>query len=154
MSSLQSFHPRPPFNGTPREVQGSGSEFVGSGSRVNLRRSAKGLFSNVNSKACRRFSHVGPRERESALVTDHSQHGHNVSLSTPEYKKKLNYSCRRWRSNPSGKCSQERLTRGLVTSTMRRAAHPSGCARCGAGASFSAIKHQSLSITRDRSPER
>ena len=28
---------------------------------------------------------------------------------------------RRWRSNPSGKCSQERLTRGTVTSTMRRA---------------------------------
>ena len=42
--------------------------------------------------------------------------------------------CWRWRSNPSGKCSQERLTRGTVTSTMRRAAHPSGCARCGAGA--------------------
>ena len=33
---------------------------------------------------------------------------------------------RRWRSNPSGKCSQERQTRGTVTSTMRRAAHPSG----------------------------
>ena len=32
---------------------------------------------------------------------------------------------------PSGKYSQERLTRGTVTSTMRRAAHPSGCARCG-----------------------
>ena len=39
--------------------------------------------------------------------------------------------CRRWRSNPSGKCSQERLTRGTVTSTMRRAVHPFGCARCG-----------------------
>ena len=38
---------------------------------------------------------------------------------------------RRWRSNPSGKCPQERLIRGTVTSTMRRAAHPSGCARCG-----------------------
>ena len=36
--------------------------------------------------------------------------------------------------DPSGKRSQERLTRGTVTSTMRRAAHPSGCARCGAGA--------------------
>ena len=46
--------------------------------------------------------------------------------------------------NPSGKCSQERLTRGTVTSTMRRAAHPSGCARCGAGAGCSAIKYQSL----------
>ena len=46
--------------------------------------------------------------------------------------------------NPSGKCSQERLTRGTVTSTMRRAAHPSGRARCGAGAGCSAIKYQSL----------
>ena len=46
--------------------------------------------------------------------------------------------------NPSGKCSQERLTRGTVTSTMRKAAHPSGCARCGAGAGCSAIKYQSL----------
>ena len=50
----------------------------------------------------------------------------------------------RWRSNPSGKCSQERLTPGPVTSTMRRAAHPSGCARCGAGAGCSAIKYRSL----------
>ena len=31
--------------------------------------------------------------------------------------------CRRWRSNPSGKFSQERLTRGTVTSEMRKAAH-------------------------------
>ena len=53
---------------------------------------------------------------------------------------------RRWRSNPSGKCSQERLTRGTVTSTMCRAAHPSGCARCGAGAGCSAIKYQSLMV--------
>ena len=52
--------------------------------------------------------------------------------------------CWRWRSNPSGKCSQERLTRGTVISTMRRAAHPSGCARCGAGAG-SEIQYQSLS---------
>ena len=52
--------------------------------------------------------------------------------------------CRRWRSNPSGKCSQERLARGTVTSTMRRAAYPSGCERCGAGAGCSAIKYQSL----------
>jgi len=51
---------------------------------------------------------------------------------------------RRWRSNPPGKRSQERLTRGTVASTMRRAAHPSGCARCGAGAGCSAIKYQSL----------
>ena len=55
---------------------------------------------------------------------------------------------RRWRSNPSGHCSQERLTRGTVTSTMRKAAHPSGCARCGAGAGCSAIKYQSLSASR------
>ena len=52
--------------------------------------------------------------------------------------------CRRWRSNPSGKCSLERLARGTVTSTMRRAAHPSGFARGGAGAGCSAIKYQSL----------
>ena len=32
----------------------------------------------------------------------------------------------------------------LRSSTMRRAAHPSGCARCGAGAGWSAIKYQSL----------
>jgi len=51
--------------------------------------------------------------------------------------------CMRWRSNPSGKCSCKRLTRGTVTSTMRRAAHPSECARCGAGAGCSAIKYQS-----------
>ena len=41
---------------------------------------------------------------------------------------------RRRGSNPSGKCSQERLTRGRVTRTMRREAYPYGCARCGAGA--------------------
>ena len=39
--------------------------------------------------------------------------------------------------NPSQKCSQERLARGTVTSAMCRAAHPSGCARCGAGAGCS-----------------
>ena len=50
----------------------------------------------------------------------------------------------RWRSNLSGKCSQERLTRGTVTITMRRAAHPSGCERCVAGAGCSAIKYQSI----------
>ena len=33
-------------------------------------------------------------------------------------------------TNPSAKCSQERLTRGTITSTMRRAAHPSERARC------------------------
>ena len=35
-------------------------------------------------------------------------------------------------------------SRGTAISTMRRAAHPSGCARCGAGAGCSAMKHQSL----------
>ena len=40
--------------------------------------------------------------------------------------------------------SQERLTRGTVTSTMRRAAHPSGCARCDASAGCSAMKYESL----------
>ena len=54
--------------------------------------------------------------------------------------------CRRWRSNPSGKSSRERLTRGTVNGTMRRAAHPSGCAKRGAGAGCSAIKTQSLSV--------
>ena len=52
----------------------------------------------------------------------------------------------RWRSNPFGKFSQEQLTRGTGTSTMRRAAHPSGCARCGAGAVCSAMKCQSLPL--------
>ena len=51
---------------------------------------------------------------------------------------------RSWRSNPSGKCSQERLKRGTVPSTVRRAANASGCARCGAGAGCSAIKYQSI----------
>jgi len=43
-----------------------------------------------------------------------------------------------------GKSSQERRTRGTVSSAMRRAAHRSDCARCGAGAGCSAMKHQSL----------
>ena len=34
--------------------------------------------------------------------------------------------------------------RGTVTSTMRRAAHSSGCARCGDGAGCSAITYQSM----------
>ena len=53
------------------------------------------------------------------------------------------YTCwrRRWRSNPSEKSPQEQLTRGTVTSTMRRAA---GCKRCGAGAGCSAMNYQSL----------
>jgi hypothetical protein len=44
------------------------------------------------------------------------------------------------------KCPQERLTRGTVTSTMRRAARPSGCARCGAGAGCLVIQYQSLLV--------
>jgi hypothetical protein len=52
---------------------------------------------------------------------------------------------RRPRSKSTGKCSNERLTRATAISTMRRAARPSGRARCGAGAGCSAIKHQSLS---------
>jgi len=55
----------------------------------------------------------------------------------------------RWSSNPSGKRLQERLTRGAVTSTMRMAtpaAHPSGCARCGAGAGCSPIRYLSLML--------
>jgi len=59
----------------------------------------------------------------------------------------VNVGCMRWSSNPSGKCSQERLIRGTVTSTMRRAGHPSGRARCGAGAGCLAIKYQSLSTS-------
>ena len=40
--------------------------------------------------------------------------------------------------------SQERLTRGTVTSRMCREAHPSRCARCGAGAGCSATIYPSL----------
>ena len=43
---------------------------------------------------------------------------------------------RRWRSDPSEKCSHERPTRGTVRSTMRD--------MCGAGAGGLAIKYQSL----------
>ena len=50
----------------------------------------------------------------------------------------------RWRSNPSGKYSKERLTEGTVNSAMCKAENPPGCARCGAGACCSAIKYQSL----------
>ena len=45
----------------------------------------------------------------------------------------------------SGFFSQERLTRGTLNSTMCRAAHPSGCARCKADAGCSAVSRQSLS---------
>ena len=48
---------------------------------------------------------------------------------------------RMWRSNPSRKCSQEQLTQGTVTGTMRREAYFSGRARCGAGAGCSAVKY-------------
>jgi len=37
-----------------------------------------------------------------------------------------------------------------VTRTMRREAHPSGCARCGAGAGCVAVKYQSLGRSRRR----
>jgi len=47
---------------------------------------------------------------------------------------------RRWRTNPSETCSQGRLIRGSVTSKTRRTAHASGYARCGVGASSSAIQ--------------
>ena len=43
---------------------------------------------------------------------------------------------RRWSSNPSGKCSCERPTRGTVCGTMR--------SMCGADASCLAINYQSL----------
>jgi len=42
------------------------------------------------------------------------------------------------------KGSHERPTRGRVISTLRKAAHPSGCARCGAGTGSLAIKYQSI----------
>ena len=44
---------------------------------------------------------------------------------------------RKWSSNPSGKCSYERPTRGTVCGTMR--------SMCGADAGCSAIDYQSLS---------
>ena len=43
---------------------------------------------------------------------------------------------------------------GTVTSTMRRAAHPSGCVRCGAGAGCSGIKYQSLVRARPRQSQK
>ena len=43
---------------------------------------------------------------------------------------------RRWSSNPSGKCSYERPTRGTVCGTMR--------SMCGADAGCLAINYQSL----------
>ena len=45
--------------------------------------------------------------------------------------------CRRWSSNPSGKCSYQRPTRGTVCGTMR--------SMCGADAGCLAINYQSLS---------
>ena len=47
-----------------------------------------------------------------------------------------NYFCCGW--------SQEWLTRGTANSTMRRPAHPSGSARCSAGAGSAAKKYSSL----------
>ena len=46
------------------------------------------------------------------------------------------YSPQRWSSNPSGKCSYERPTRGTVCGTMR--------SMCGADAGCLAINYQSL----------
>ena len=43
---------------------------------------------------------------------------------------------------------QERLTKGTVTSTMRRAAHPSAWARCDENADFSAIAYESHCVHR------
>ena len=40
----------------------------------------------------------------------------------------------------------DHLTRGIVITTKRRAARPSGRSSCGAGAGSSAIKYQSLCI--------
>ena len=45
-------------------------------------------------------------------------------------------SCRRWSSNPSGKCSSTRPTRGTVCGTLR--------SMCGADAGCLAIDYQSL----------
>ena len=49
---------------------------------------------------------------------------------------------RRWSSNPSGKCSYERPTRGTVCGTMR--------SMCGADAGCLAINYQSLFATATR----
>ena len=51
---------------------------------------------------------------------------------------------RRWRSNPSGKCSYERPTRGTVCGTMR--------SMCGADAGCVAIHYQSLEIASSPGP--
>ena len=48
---------------------------------------------------------------------------------------------RRWSSNPSGKCSYERPTRGTVCGTMR--------SMCGADAGCLAINYQSLGVGGD-----
>ena len=62
--------------------------------------------------------------------------------------------CRRCGSNPPEKCSQEWLTWATVSFTMRRAAHPAGCARCGAGAGCSAIEYPSLEQVEEEPAER
>ena len=54
----------------------------------------------------------------------------------PAARDTLSIYCRRWSSNPSGKCSYERLTRGTVCGTMRF--------MCGADAGWLAINYQSL----------
>ena len=52
------------------------------------------------------------------------------------YAADIDHRCRRWSSNPSGKCSYERPTRGTVCGTMR--------SMCGADAGCLAINYQSL----------
>ena len=57
--------------------------------------------------------------------------------STPVGAGEVATTCGRWSSNPSGKCSYERPTRGTVCGTMR--------SMCGADAGCLAINYQSLS---------
>ena len=54
----------------------------------------------------------------------------------PGNRQQVEGSGRRWSSNPSGKCSYERPTRGTVCGTMR--------SMCGADAGCLAINYQSL----------
>ena len=76
---------------------------------------------------------------------DRSRDGAYPQLLIPRSK----HRCRRWRSNPSGKFPQERLTRGTVTRTIR----PAGRARRGAGAGCSAMKYQPLRSARRAASE-
>jgi len=82
-----------------------------------------------------------PRRQITGLDANHHTTRSSSHCSWSPSSKAVPTSSRRWRSNPSRKCSQ---TRGTVTSTIRMAAHLSVCVRCGAGAGCSAIKYQSL----------